>query len=283
MTKILRKSDTTVGAIPHAWFILLVVGAVAMSGAGNMEMQLEAAKYREVVLGDLKGAMEQYQSILGQTGSPKPVQARAQLQVAECQEKLGHREEARAGYSLVVRQYPDSVEAGTARTKLANWEGSFPGPRNLKFDQGVPGKAPPAWHVPGLPREADQWAQIRRTGCHGDGGCAVMLTPENAPIRAGGLDQSFKAVAYRGKTLRLRAWMHLDRGAPDDYAKMYLNVDSAAGMNCSVDNRSSGWTACEVVTRVGEDASNVDFGFMSFGSANVWIDGVSFEVIPSKP
>ena len=279
MTEILRKSDTIAGGSPLGRLMLLLAVA-SMAAAGNLGMELESAMHREIVLGDLQGAMEQYQAVLAEAGAAKADMARAVLGLAGCEEKLGHREEARAAYARLIKQAGDSAEAGKAREKLANWEGSFPGPRNLNFDQGGAGKAPPDWHVPGLPRESDEWAQIRRQGCKGDRACAVMLTPENAAIRAGGLDQSFKAALYRGKTLRLRAWVRLSGGGAEDYARMYLNVDSASGGNCSVDGRSQGWTACEIVARVSGDASNIDFGFRSFGSAQVWIDGVTFEVVP---
>lgn len=278
MTKTLRKSDTSVLAIPLAFFMLMLMQSAA---AQDPQREIEAAEHREAVLGDLKGAMENYQAILAH-GAPKPIQARALLGLAGCQEKLGHREEARVAYTRLVKQAGDSAEAAEAREKLANWDGSFPGPRNLKFEQGVAGKAPPDWHVPGLPREADQWAQVRRQGCRGEGACAVMRTPENAAIRAGGLDQSFKAALYRGKTLRLTAWLRLEAGGAEDYAKMYLNVDSAMGGSCSIDRKNTAWTACEIVARVSGDASNIDFGFRSFGSASIWIDGVSFEVVSGE-
>src|SRR6185437_14763359 len=209
MTNIVHKSDTRGGGFPFVCFMLLVVGT---AWAADADMELERALHREIVLGDLKGAMEQYQAVLAEPGAAKSAQARALLGLAKCEEKLGQRGEARATYAKLANQ-GGSVEAGVARQKLADWEGSFPGPRNLKFAQGAARKAPPDWHVPGLPREADAWAQVRRGGCRGDGPCAVMLTPENAAIRAGGLDQSFKAALYRGKTLRLKAWVRLEAGA----------------------------------------------------------------------
>ena len=45
---------------------------------------------------------------------------------------------------------------------------------------------------------------------------------------------------------------------------------------------SSKWTRCEIVTQVDDDASFVDFGANSIGTGKVWVDDVSFEVIPRQ-
>jgi hypothetical protein len=57
--------------------------------------------------------------------------------------------------------------------------------------------------------------------------CAVVLVPENAPVQVGNLMQSFKATAYRGKTVRLTAWLRLETMGPEDRAQMWLGVDRA--------------------------------------------------------
>src|SRR6185436_18045671 len=90
--------------------------------------------------------------------------------------------------------------------------------------QGVAGKLPPAWFVPALPNEADQWAQLRRRGCMTGSSCAVVLIPENAPAQDGNLMQSFSAAAYRGKTVRLRAWLRLEVVDAGDRAEMWLGI-----------------------------------------------------------
>ena len=41
--------------------------------------------------------------------------------------------------------------------------------------------------------------------------------------------QSFSAAAYRGKTVRLRAWVRVEAGAPGDRAQMWLKVDRPNG------------------------------------------------------
>src|SRR5665213_549135 len=124
----------------------------------------------------------------------------------------------------------DSADRTTMRVAL--WSG----PRNLKFEEGVAGKAPPGWFVPGLPREADYLVELRRDHCRSRSGCAVVTAHANVPRPAGNLMQSFGAAAYAGKTVRLRAWLRVESffvspalglrlPAPEDRAELWLTVE----------------------------------------------------------
>ena len=104
------------------------------------------------MLGDLAGAIEQYRSILSRPDAPRTVAAQALLRIGVCQEKTGKREEAYDSFRRVAADYPDQPRTvALARVRLAAWSG----PRNLKFAEGVPGKVPPGWFVPSLPKDAD--------------------------------------------------------------------------------------------------------------------------------
>jgi hypothetical protein len=254
----------------------------------DAEWQLEVAIHREIVVGDLKGAIEEYQSILASEGKSKAVAAKALFQLGQCQEKLGQRAAAYSSYRRVVTEYGDQGEtAGQARAKLADWE-AVPAPRNLKFEEGVVGKVPPGWFVPALPKDADYLAELRRTGCRSGVGCAVVLVPANAPRPLSDLMQSFGAAAYRGKTVRLRAWLRLESTDPDDRAQMWVSVDREhhrRGFYDYMDDRpvrSSEWTKCEIVGKIEEDAVFIDIGVMSIGRGRVWVDDVSFEAVEGR-
>ena len=172
-----------------------------------------------------------------------------------------------------------------ARAQLAGSVSLVPGPRNLKFEQGVPGKAPPGWIVVSLPKDADSMAQLRRTGCRSGAGCAAIRVPPNALSPVASLMQSFSAAAYRGNTIRLRAWVRLESADSQDHAQMFLRVDRANRQTGFFDNmsdrpvRSAELTRCEIVCPVDRDATFVDFGFMSIGKGTVWVDEVSFDVL----
>ena len=44
--------------------------------------------------------------------------------------------------------------------------------------------------------------------------------------------------------------------------------------------RTGNWTRCEIVGEINDDARFINFGVMSIGGGRVWVDDVSFEVIP---
>ena len=302
MAEMLPKSDTNRAANPRWLRKLWVVGGfivlpmAAMLAAENgwradPEEQLEAAIHREVVKGDLQGAMERYRAILALPAKPPAVAARALFQLGRCLEKAGEKNQAREIYRRVVGEYPGEMEiAGQARARLAADEPAGGAPRNLKFEEGVVGKVPPGWFVPALPKDADYLAELRRTGCRSGIGCVVVLVPANAPRPFGNIMQSFSAAAFRGKTVRLRAWLRLEAAADgradaEDRAQMWLSVDRTHRQSGFFDNgdsqpvRSAAWTAREIVTAIDRDAQFIDFGFMSIGRGRVWVDDVSFEIL----
>ncbi|HZQ56305.1 MAG TPA: hypothetical protein VFB14_29220 [Bryobacteraceae bacterium] len=265
--------------------ILMLLAAWLSAGSMDSEQMLEAAIQREVVLGDLKGAMEQYQIVIREQES-KPAVSRALYRYARCLEKLERRTEAHDVYAQLIKDYGGEPEAALARARLARWDYSVSAPANLNFARGIPGKLPDAWFVPALPNDVDHWAQLRRTGCMDHDNCAVVLVPENAPVHAGNLMQTFKATAYRGKTVRLSAWLRLDATGPEDRGQMWLGIDRPADEKGFFDDmsdravRSREWTFREISAHVDPDASYIKFGVMSIGHGRVWVDRVSFTVLP---
>ena len=302
MAEILRKSDAFHAESPHPPVILrsgkplwtvaqiLILSPVLLAGSANLatpEARLENAIRHEMVLGDLKGAMEQYKSLLAEPAQSRPLAARALLRMAECQEKLGRHAEAYDTFTEVAKEYRDQTAiAEIARVRLENWESAIPAPLNLKFTDGNLGKLPGAWFVPTVPQDSGHWAQLRRDGCRQGDQCAVVLVPENAPSRVGNLMQAFSAKAYRGKTVRYAAWIRLEAAGSDDRAQIWLSVDRPNDRKGFFENmsdrpvRSGGWTLCEIRGRIDEDATFIKFGVMSLGRGRVWVDDVSFEIIP---
>ncbi len=292
----LPNSDSSATWPRHSLFILalgLVAAGLAFAALNDPEAQLEAAMHSEIVEGNLAGAVDAYRAIATRAQTPRPVAARAYLQIGLCQEKAGQRKEAYDTYRRLVTDFGDQTEiAALAKTKLDAWSG----PRNLKFEEGVLGKVPPGWFVPSLPKDADYLAELRRGEvCHSSVGCAVVLVPRNMPQNKGILMQSFSAAAYTGKTVRLRAWLRLEVAFMDafgvrlpegeDRAQMWLNVERANHRNGFSDNmddrpvRTGDWTRCEIVGEINDDARFINFGVMSIGGGRVWVDDVSFEVI----
>ncbi len=264
--------------------------AFSLAAQANPERQLEAAIHREMVEGEIAAAIDLYREIVAQPDTPPSVAARALLHLGQCQEKLGQRREAHATYARAVRDYAsETAVAAEARAKLSGWSDAAPGPRNLRFEQGKAGDVPPGWFVPAVEKTTGSLAQLRRKGCRsGNEGCAVVIAPATAPDAVGNLMQSFSAAAYRGKTVRLRAWVRVEAGTPGDRAQMWLKVDRPNGRVGFYDDmddrpvRDAEWTNCEIVAEVESDAQFLDFGVRSIGRGRVWVDDVSFEIVPEK-
>jgi hypothetical protein len=271
--------------------LLLALAALALAAQSDGDRQLETAVYRETVMGDVTGAIGMYRAILAEKAIAGPVAARTLWQLGQCQEKLGQRREAHTTYARLVRDYAsESVIAALARGKLAVWSDALPGPRNLRFEEGEPGKTPPGWFVPQVEKISGSLAELRRKGCRTAGGCAVVIAPSTtaAADSVGNLMQSFRAAAYRGKTVRLRAWVRVEAAGPEDRAQMWLRVDRPNGKVGFLEDmdgrpvRAAEWTSCEIVAEIDSDAQFVDFGVKSMGRGRVWVDDVSFDIVPEE-
>jgi hypothetical protein len=265
--------------------LFAVYSAAAQSDAAR---KLEGAIHREIVAGDLPGAIEIYKGIAADPASPHGLAARALLQLGQCQEKLGQRREAHATYTRLLRDFADESDtAAQARTRLAGWTDALPGPRNLRFEEGDLAKVPPGWFVPALEKTTGSLAELHRKGCR-TGGCAVVVAPATAPGGVGNLMQSFSAAAYRGKTVRLRAWLKVEAAAPEDRAQLWLHVLRPNGKPGFLDNmddrpvRPADWTACEIVAEIDSDAQFLDFGVTAIGRGRVWVDEVTFDIVPEE-
>jgi hypothetical protein len=100
--------------------ILILAASLAAAQTGDQaEVQLREAMHKEVVNGDLKGAIEIYRKVAERKNASRSVAARALLHMGQCQEKLGAAE-ARKTYDRLVRDFADQTEsASEARTRLA--------------------------------------------------------------------------------------------------------------------------------------------------------------------
>jgi hypothetical protein len=268
-------------------FVALLLPLLAQGDAARL---LEAAIHREVVNGDLAGAMEAYRAISSDASAPHPIAARALLRLAQCQEKMGLRREAHTTYTRILREFTGESEiAAQARSRLTLSADAMPGPRNLRFEEGDTGRVPPGWFVPVLEKTTGSLAELQRSGCHSGRGCAVLVAPATAPGMVGNLMQSFSAAAYRGRSVRLRAWIKVEPASPEDRAQMWLHVFRPNGRSGFFDNmddrpvRPSGWTSCEIAGEIDGDALFVDFGVTAIGRGQVWVDDVTFDLLPDEP
>jgi len=99
--------------------VLLLTSAWAIQNSDQLEVELKAAMHKELVDGDLEGAIADYKILVSRAGSDRTLAAKALLQMGKCYEKLG-RDEARKAYERLVRDYADQADqAGEAQSRLA--------------------------------------------------------------------------------------------------------------------------------------------------------------------
>src|SRR5262249_34418532 len=161
------------------------------------------------------------------------------------------------------------------------------GPTNMRFRDGRLGSVPEGWIVPQAVSDWGYSAELTNQGCADSGNCAVILPPAvpPSPKSFGILSQSFDATPYRGKWVRLRAWLKEDPTASGDRAQMWLRVDRSNQEKGFFDNMNdrpvttARWRQVEITGAVDNDADKVHFGVMSIGRGKAWVGGVEFDVL----
>jgi Tol biopolymer transport system component len=100
-------------------FVLGMAGAfLSAQSAKPMDLYQEGL-YLQEVKGDLRKAIEVYQSIVTRYASDRALVSKALFQLATCYEKLGQ-PEANAVYQRIMKEYPDAVNVtAAARTRLS--------------------------------------------------------------------------------------------------------------------------------------------------------------------
>jgi hypothetical protein len=94
--------------------------------------------------------------------------------------------------------------------------------------------------------------------------------------------QTIKADDYRGKRLRMSAWMKSENA---DSAHLWMRLDGAKlilGFD-NMDDRAvrgtTDWKKYEITLDVPENAVNVAFGVFVAGKGQAWVDDYLFEVV----
>ncbi|MEM1252765.1 MAG: hypothetical protein AAGI69_10045 [Cyanobacteria bacterium P01_H01_bin.21] len=100
----------------------------------------------------------------------------------------------------------------------------------------------------------------------------------------GTLMQISDASGYQGQRLRLRGYVKAK--AVDDWAGMWMRVDSASGQVLSFDNMeerairgTTDWQPYDIVLDVPVESNNIAFGLLLAGNGQVWMDNLQFEVV----
>jgi hypothetical protein len=109
------------------------------------------------------------------------------------------------------------------------------------------------------------------------------------PEQFGTMMTSIQATPFRGQRVRMKGYVK-SKDVPTS-AGLWFRVDAdAAGMGSALDNMSdrpirgtTEWRAYELVLDVPEDARTLNFGVLLRGTGQVWVKGVTLDIVPSKP
>lgn len=99
----------------------------------------------------------------------------------------------------------------------------------------------------------------------------------------GTLTQGFRADEYRGKRLRLSAFV---KAEGVEKAGLWMRIDGKEKTALTFDNMdnrpvkgTSDWKKVSVVLDVPEDAEEIYFGFLLAGGGQAWVDDMAFEAV----
>jgi hypothetical protein len=116
---------------------------------------------------------------------------------------------------------------------------------------------------------------------------AYLASGTPPPDGFGTLMQSFGADSYRGRRLRMTGFVKAE--AVDGWAGLWMRVDGPQQPSLGFDNMqdrpikgTGDWQRCDVVLDVPQESTQIAFGILLHGGGKVYLDNVSFEVVPSS-
>jgi hypothetical protein len=159
---------------------------------------------------------------------------------------------------------------------------------NLDFSSGEPGKAPAGWlarsyggQLPILPARAEI---VTIDG----GGRALALSPFNDdPEKVPVLAQAVDATPYRGKTLKVAAWVKSGTGKGGIEARTWIRVKTPGGVGDIQVRRKkldahSGWSKVVVEAKVPRNATELAFGVCLIGNEPLFIRELKVDKEPNE-
>ena len=137
-------------------------------------------------------------------------------------------------------------------------------------------------HAGSAPMDYDMG--VDRAVTHGGKASGFLRSNKAKTAGFGTLMQMYKADKYRGKRLRLSAWVKAEDVS--SWAGVWMRVDGPDNKMLAFDNMQSrpikgttGWKRYEVVLDVAPEAVAVAFGILLDGAGKTWIDDIGFEEV----
>jgi hypothetical protein len=125
-----------------------------------------------------------------------------------------------------------------------------------------------------------------RVTTHGGHVSLGIAGTDTSRLRFAGVGQAIKPDNYRGKRVRLSAWVRNENTAGTDIG-LWMRIDGP-GVTEGFDNFSSrpllgtsDWHKVEIILDVPNDALGITFGALMSGRGQLLVDDMQFEIIPA--
>ncbi len=145
-------------------------------------------------------------------------------------------------------------------------------------------ESPAGWYQAGSKREAYETG-LDATGAHGGKSSGYIKSIAGAEMdKFGNLMQNIKADRYRGKKVRLSAYMKTSDA--EQGAWLWLRIDDNEGgwldnMHDRLVKGTTPWQRYELVLPVSSTATGIAFGICVTGTGQAWMDDVKLEGVDS--
>lgn len=156
------------------------------------------------------------------------------------------------------------------------------GPSILTIKPGVPA----GWYIVGG-NNATYVVGVDNNTVHGGNAALAIGGTDTSRLRFNGVGQSIKADTYRGKRIRLRAWVKQVGVAGFD-AGLWMRIDGP-GVTEGFDNFTSrpllgtnDWHQVEIILDVPNDAIGIALGALMSAKGELLVDDMTFDVIPAS-
>ncbi len=143
------------------------------------------------------------------------------------------------------------------------------------------GTLPKGWFAAGSDPQNYEMSVDTSVKHNGRAGAHIKSIGEK-PEGFGTLMQIFKADSYRGKRVRMSAWMKSENA---DSAQLWMRLDGANSKMLGFDNMdnrpvkgTSDWKKYEITLDVPEETANIAFGALVAGKGEAWVDDYELEV-----
>jgi hypothetical protein len=144
----------------------------------------------------------------------------------------------------------------------------------------------PGWFQSGINRSGYEVGVDGEVVRSGKGAASIRCVEPKGCKDFGTLMQTFRADEYRGRRMRLTAWVKAEQVTS---TSIWMRVD-APDATLAFDNMqrralwgtSKGWRLQTIVLDVAEDAVTINYGIMLVGKGHAWADDFQFEVVDKK-